>query len=455
MKRDIGGLREFVEMLEKQGDVRRIRQTVDPRFEAAAILTRLDREGGPAVLFESVNGHSMPVIGNLLAAPRRLASALFMTEEMLRNGQLPPNHEQLIDPVLVDGDGGRRVITSSNGFDIRQYLPVLTHYTRDSAPFITCGVASARDPEGGGMRRGLHRVEVRGTKELGISLVNPPLAGIYKAHQSAGTPMEIAIAIGVDPAVLLSSVFKCPPTMDKLCAAGGLTGTPIQLMKAHTVDLEIPAQAEVVIEGVIDPHVPEKEGVLGEVSGYYLAFSSPSIRITAVTFREHPYFQALLPQGSEVDLLLAFIHGLNVIPKMKMLFPSMLDLHFTPGTFGSHLVMAMNSDKPGETRQALTMALSIQSIKKAVIVNEDVDIRDPLAVEWALATRFQADKDLMVIPGLGGQVLDPSAGKDYTTTKIGLDATHPHREGFEKIDFPENARKSAMKFEIATTKGVK
>jgi 2,5-furandicarboxylate decarboxylase 1 len=455
MTRAIGGLQEFVEELEKIGDVRRIREPVDPQFEAAAILTRLDRQAGPAIFFERVNGHSMPIIGNLLAAPRRLAYALCMTEEMLRNGQLPPNHDQLIDPVLVDGNTQRRVITADNGFDIRDHLPTLTHYRRDSAPFITCGVASARDPRDGGLRRGLHRVEVRGAKELGISFVNPPLAGVYEAHKKAGSPMEISIAIGVDPAILLSSVFKCPPNMDKLCAAGGLIGTPIHLMHAHTVDLEIPAQAEVVIEGVIDPRVTEEKGVLGEVSGYYLAFSSPSITITAVTVRDRPHFQALLPQGNEVDQILTFIHGLNVIPKMKTFFPSILDLHFTPGTFGSHLVMAMDSDKQGEARRALTMALSMQAIKKAVIVNGDVDIRDPLAVEWALATRFQADKDLIVIPGLGGQVLDPSANQDYTTTKIGMDATHPHRDGFEKIDFPEDARKSAMKFEIATTKGVK
>lgn len=452
MQRSIGGLREFVKELEKQGDVRRVDQPVDPRFEVAAILTRLDREAGPAVLFENVNGYSMPVIGNLLATPRRLARALCITEEMLLKAQLPPNHEKLVDPILMDGDTDRQVITANNGFDIREHLPVLTHYTRDSAPFITCGVASARDPEGGGMRRGLHRVEVRGAGELGISLVNPPLSSIFKAHKKAGSHMEIAIAIGVDPAILLSSVFKCPPSMDKLCAAGGFTGTPIQLMKAHTVDLDIPAQAEIVIEGVIDSKVPEKEGVLGEVSGYYLAFSSPSIQIRAVTLRERPQFQALLPQGNEVDLLLSFIHGLNVIPKMKMLFPSILDLHFTPGTFGSHLVMAMDSDKPGEIRQALTMALSIQAIKKAVIVNGDVDIRDPLAVEWALATRFQADKDLIVIPGLGGQVLDPSAGEDYTTTKIGMDATHPHRNGFEKIDFPQDAMKSAMHIEVVSSR---
>jgi 2,5-furandicarboxylate decarboxylase 1 len=124
---------------------------------------------------------------------------------------------------------------------------------------------------------------------------------------------------------------------------------------------------------------------------------------------------------------------------MKREFPSLLDLHFTPGTFGSHAVMSIESDNAGEIRRAITMALSFPNIKKAVMVNEDVDPSDPLEVEWAMATRFQADRDLIVIPSLRGQAIDPSSGPGFETAKVGIDATRPDQHGFEKISFPERA----------------
>lgn len=226
MTRPIGRLRGFIEHLEQQGDVRRIRTPVDPRFEVAAILAQLDREDSSAILFETVNGHQMPIVGNILGAQRRLASALCISEETLLSGHLP-SQDQWIDPVLQNGDPDRRVIEAGKNFDLREYLPVLTHYAKDSAPFITCGVSSVRDPNNGGMRRGLHRLEVRGPAELGISLLNPPLSDIYQHHRRTGAPMEIAVAIGVDPAVVIATVLKVPGNMDKFSAAGGLTGQPV------------------------------------------------------------------------------------------------------------------------------------------------------------------------------------------------------------------------------------
>ncbi len=438
MARKTGGLREFVEYLDQLKELQRIYTTVDSRYEAAAILSKMNYEKAPAVLFEKIRGYSMPVVGNLLGSAKRLALALGIHEEELYQGLLP-NRERRIDPVLLDEKQDRRIIPADGAFDIQDHLPILTHYAKDSAPFITCGTASAREPETGGMRRGLHRLEVRGKAELGISLVHPPLTGIYATHRKAGTPMEIAVAVGVDPTVLIATVIKAPGDMDKLAVAGGLSGESVPLIKASTVDVDIPARAEIVIEGYIDPTQGEKDGTLGEISGYYLAFSSPSIHITAITLRKRPLFQALLPQSFEADHLLTFIHRLNVIPKMKLMFPSLQDFCFIPGTFGSHAAMSIKGDNHGEIRSALTMALSFANIKKATIVNADVNPRNILEVEWAMATRFQADRDLIVIPSLGGQVIDPSSDSKFRTAKVGIDATRPHQHGFEKISFPKSA----------------
>jgi 2,5-furandicarboxylate decarboxylase 1 len=271
--------------------------------------------------------------------------------------------------------------------------------------------------------------------------MNPPLCDIYAFHKEQGTRMEVATAVGVDPAILIATVLKMPAGIDKLEGAGGLIGEAVQLEKAKTVDILIPAHAEVIIEGFIDPAGEEKDGTLGESSGYYMSFGqSPTVNITAITLRPEPCFQAILPWSLEVDHLLAFLHGLNFVPKMKKEIPSILDVHFVPGTFGAHAVISMDNPNKSEIRGALTMALAFSNIKQVITVDKDVDPRDFLEVEWALTTRCQPDRDFIVIPSLRGQPIDPSAGEGFATAKVGIDATRPKKEGFEKVGFPDEVQ---------------
>jgi len=213
------------------------------------------------------------------------------------------------------------------------------------------------------------------------------------------------------------------------------------MVKAETVDIDIPAHAEIVIEGYVDPKGKEKDGTLGESSGYYITFSkSPTIHVTTITYRKGAYFHAIIPWGLEVDNLLYLIHGMNFVPKMKKKIPSLKRIHFIPGTFGSHVVMNIDIDSKAEIRKALTYALSFTNIKKAIVVDEDIDPEDDQEVEWALATRFQGDRDLIILPDLRGQPIDPSSREGFLTTKIGMDATRPKREGFEKVDVPKEVK---------------
>jgi 2,5-furandicarboxylate decarboxylase 1 len=295
-------------------------------------------------------------------------------------------------------------------------------------------------------------MELRGNDRLGISLLNPPLSDIYAFHREQGTPMEVATAVGVDPAILLATVLKMPAGIDKLEGAGGLIGEAVTLERAKTVNIHVPAHAEIIIEGTIDPSGEEKDGTLGESSGYYMSFGqSPTIHISAVTLRPEPCFQAILPWSLEVDHLLSFVHGLNFIPKMKKEHPSIVDIHFVPGTFGAHAVISMANRNKSEIRGALTMALSFSNIKQVVIVDADVDPQDYLEVEWALTTRCQPDKDIIVISSLRGQPIDPSAAEGFATAKIGIDATRPKMEGFEKVGFPDGVQESVA----AVIKGLK
>ena len=434
--RAFSGIRDFVGYLRDNGELLTISTPLDPRFEISTILSELGKKEAPAILFEEVKGYKFPVVGNLLGTKKRLSIALGVDQEHLLEDALPKLENRLL-PILVSDRSQKVVITKKEKIDLLKLLPILTHYSKDSGPYITSGITSARDLKDGTIGRGLHRMEVRGKNELGISLLNPPLSEIYAHCKKERNKMEVATVIGVDPAILIAAVFKIPRGMDKLTVAGGLRGEPIPLVKAETVDIDIPAYAEITIEGFIDPKGKEKDGLLGESSGYYMTFSkSPTIHVTTITYRKGAYFHAIIPWSLEVDNLLYLIHGIDFVPKMKREIPTLKRIHLIPGTFGSHVVMSIDTDNKGEIRRALTLALSFSNIKKAVIVDGDVEVEDEYEVEWAIATRFQGDRDLIIIPDVRGQPIDPSSKEGFLTTKIGMDATRPKKEGFEKVDVP-------------------
>ena len=434
--RAYSGIRDFIEYLKENGELLTLSTPLAPRFEISTILSELGKKEFPALLFEKVKGHHLSVIGNLLGTRKRLSMALridpdHLFEDLLRK------IDQRFSPKLVSEPISKELITKKERIDLLKHLPVLTHYSKDSGPYITSGITSARDPENGVIARGLHRMEVRGKNQLGISLLNPPLSDIYAKYKRENRRMEVATVIGVDPLILISYILKVPPGTDKLSVAGGLMGQPIPVSKAKTVDIDIPARAEVVIEGYIDPRGKEEDGTLGESSGYYMAFSkSPTVQVTALTCQKGAVYQAIVPWSLEVDNLLYLVHGLDFVPKMKKEIPSLKQIHFIPGTFGSHVVMSIETDHKGEVRRALSLALSFTHIKKAIMVDEDVNPGDDQEVEWALATRFQGDRDLIVLRDLRGQPIDPSSKEGFLTTKIGMDATRPKKEGFEKVDVP-------------------
>jgi 2,5-furandicarboxylate decarboxylase 1 len=437
-------LRDFIQVLRDEGELISLSKPFDPKYEISAIIFELGKRKAPAVLFEKAKGFQISVIGNLFGTVRRLALALGLEEDRLLEDVIP-RLENRITPVLISENPSEEVRVPMGKLDLLKVLPALTHYSKDSGPYITSGISSARDPETGVTGRGLHRMEVRGKNTLGISLLNPPLADIYALHRKEGKKMEIATVIGVPPAVFIASIFKVPAGVDKLSVAGGLKGDPVETTRTETVDLDIPAHGEIVIEGYIDPRDKEEDGTLGESSGYYMAFGkSPTIHVTGLRYRKGALYHAVVPWAREVDSLLYLVHGLDFIPKMRKEIPSLRQIHLVPLTFGSHVVMSMDTDHKGEIRRALTLALSFTMVKKVIVVDVDVDPQDDQEVEWALATRFQADRDLIVIPELRGQPIDPSSrwtGEGFLTTKMALDATRPRKEGFEKVDVPEKVKR--------------
>ncbi len=436
----LSGIKSFLEDIRSEGDLISISTPLDPKYEISAFLSEIGKKEAPAILFEKVKGHRLPVVGNLIGTRRRLALALGIEPNKLFE-EFPKRMEKQLPPTLVQDTSAKEVITRRRGLDLTRLLPILTHYEKDSGPYITSGFSSARDPETGAIGRGLHRMELRGKDRLGISLLNPPLSEIYGKYKKMGRPMEIATAIGMDPLIFIASILKAPAGTDKLSIAGGIRGEAIPMVKTEYVDLEIPAFAEILIEGMIDPKGKEEDGVLGESSGYYMGFSkSPTIQVTAITLRKDAIYHAIVPWSLEVDNLLYLVHGLDFIPKMKREIPSIKEIRLIHRTFGSHVVMSLDTENKGEIRRALSLALSFTNIKKVIAVNTDVNLQDDQELEWALATRFQADRDLIIMTNLRGQPIDPSSGDGFLTAKMGLDATKPRSEGFEKVGVPEEVK---------------
>lgn len=420
-------------------DLLRICDEFDPRFEAAALLRTLPAEG-PAVLFENVRAYpGARIAGNLIASRNRLARALGTTADALSRTWLE-RKERGIPPVRAQGAAPVKEVIHRHPDDLLSLLPILTHHEKDAAPFITTGVVLCTDPETGRRGMGIHRMMVKNGRRLGILLANPPIPNFLAKAEAAGKPLEVAIALGLEPATLLSSVVKVGPRVpDKMAAAGALRGEPVELVRAETVDVEIPARAEIVIEGRILPGVRELEGPFGENTGHYFSNVSPVIEISAVTHRDNFIYPGLCPWSPEVDALLSLAAGAELLGQLQGLIDGVVDLEMAGGTSGFSVVVAVHGAAPADVRRLVMLALNLdRRLKTITVVDDDVDIRDPREVAWAMATRYQPTRDTVVIHGCEAYVIDPSATGDGAS-KVGFIATRASGTGSDRITLPPAA----------------
>jgi len=285
---------------------------------------------------------------------------------------------------------------------------------------------------------GIHRMEVKGGSRLGIYLGSRTSTEYLRLAEEKNEALAVAIVLGVDPTILLASAAWFPYG-DKISLAGSLRGEPVELIKAETVEVEVPAHAAYVLEGTILPRVREEEGPFGESTGNYATFNNPVIEINAITHQENPVYPATVPWAIEDELQFSLAWGAEALRTLRESYPSVRDLTLTNM---SNAVISMTRADVAQVREVLYLTLiKNQFIKKAVVVDEDVDIYNHREVEWSLATRFQPDRDLIVIPGVHGLPIDPSVLPGNITAKIGIDATIPAKgsHSFEKIDIPEEA----------------
>jgi len=440
----IKDIRAFLKTLQDRGELLQVEEELDPKFEISGVLKALDEKKGPAVLFKKPKGYTMPVVGNIMGTRNRLAMALGIDEKELITEYLRRKGKP-IAPKVVSKGPVKEVVLKEN-IDIPKLLPVVTYSEKDSNPYLTTGVVIVKDPNSGLQTMGLHRLQVLGKNRLTILLLSPPIPQYYRQMEEQNKPLEVAIAIGVDPVFMFSTVAWMP-VGTKFDLVGSLYGEPAEMIKGETIDLNVPVHAEIVLEGKILPHLREKDGPFGETSGYYVPYESPVIEIDAVTHRRDPYFQALHPWSHEAFVLMVSWEA-ETLRNLQARFPGVRHLNLMPDTVGAHAVIGVSNKNRGETRQLmLSTLIDNVYIKRVVVVDDDIDVYNSGEVEWALASRFQADTDLVVVPDLGGSPLDPSTKPGYLTAKMGLDATKPlgEPEKFEKVDVPHDVREKTRR----------
>ncbi|MDY6971236.1 MAG: UbiD family decarboxylase, partial [Thermodesulfobacteriota bacterium] len=341
-------LREFLRLLEEKGDILRVKETLEPRFEIAAFLRVLLENGNSAAaFFESVKGYQVPVVGNVLGTKKRLAYAFGVEEEEVGDTYLERRERPIEPEILADGPVKEMQILRDP--DILEQIPVLTHHKRDAGPYFTCSTVVARDPDTGMRGMGIHRMQVKDKNRIGIFLATPPLSHFLANAERLNKPLEIAIVNGADPLTFFSSVVWAPHGTDKFAVAGGLAGSPVQLIKCETVDLEVPARAEYILEGHIIPGERETEGPFGESTGYYLKYENPVCLIAGITRRKDPLYHALLPFSAEEGVLLDFSWEMDHLAVTKKVFPFVRKVHLT--ALGMVMVVQIKKGEEGDGRR--------------------------------------------------------------------------------------------------------
>lgn len=434
--RPITTLRDWLDRLAGSDRLAVIKPEVSLAFELAAIAKRFD--GTKATLFPRPGGFVTPVISGLVSDRRWIAEAMGVEPrrvlERFQHAAQNPLPWTEVKNAPVQEVVHREV-------DLGKQLPLPVHNEHDNGAYITAGLVIARNPSTGVQNVSIHRLQVSGPNRLGALLLPRHTSMFYEMAERSGQPLDVAIVIGVDPMTLLASQAIAPIDFDELTIAGALHGAPLPVAKCITNDVRVPAEAEIVIEGRILPKVREMEGPFGEFPQYY---GEPAkrhvIELTALTQRKNALFHTIVGGGLEHLLLGAIPREATLLQHLQRSFPNVRDVHLAlGGVCRYHLYVQLAKRQDGEAKNVMMGAFAGHyDVKHVIVVDEDVDIHNPAEVEWAVATRFQADRDLLVVPESQGSKLDPST-RNGVGTKMGLDATKPldaNEMKFKRIRVP-------------------
>ncbi|MCW2676465.1 MAG: 3-octaprenyl-4-hydroxybenzoate carboxy-lyase [Modestobacter sp.] len=415
-------LRGWLDHLRRTGRLTLGSPGMDLVHGVAGLANRLD--GTSATVFPHPGGHSVPVVSGLLSRRAWMAEAMGVPQpELLRHFE-----QACLEPVPsreVAGPPCQQVM--HRDVDLTRLLPIPTHNEHDHGAYITAGLLITRHPDTGVQNVAIHRLQVSGPDRLGALLLPRHTLAFFQEQEAAGRDLDVAVVIGVDPLTLMASQAIVPIGHDELEISGALRGSALPVARCLTSEVRVPADAEIVLEGRLLRNVREPEGPFGEFPQYYGERALRHvIQVSAVTHRDLPLFHTIVGGSMEHLLLGGIPREASFLSHLRRTFPSVRDVHLSRGgTCRYHLAVQIDKRSEGEAKNVILGALAVHyDVKHVTVVDTDVDVHDPTEVEWAVATRFQADRDLVVVAGTQGSKLDPST-EDGVGAKMGLDATVP------------------------------
>ena len=433
-------LRSFVAAYERAhpGEVIRVGEPVSIEEDVMALVLEYERRRrSPILMFERIAGYDMPIVCNVVASRRALAFALGVDERGLA-AEYARRIKDHVKPVVVPDPPFRHRTVTGPAMDLAK-LPIPRYFPGDAGRYLTAGMLVARDPDTGVETEGYHRFQLKGRDRMGVSLHSRRRMFEYQRRaESKGAALPCAIVLGLHPLVSMGSLAYPPADVGKFQVVGGLLGEPLQVAPCATIDLHVPASAEIVIEGEIPPGVREPEGPFGEFTGYVSRRSTEHVFVArAIAMRERPWFQSI-GSGRAGDHIttLGLIREAEIANALGRVIPNVRGVHVPlSGTSSFTAYVSIAQSRPGEAKHVIPIVLGVDHyLKLVIVVDDDIDVFDEAEVLWAIATRMQADRDLVVISGSLGAMLDPSADDRGITAKLGIDATRPFGQSFaEKL----------------------
>jgi 2,5-furandicarboxylate decarboxylase 1 len=437
------------ELTEKRPqDVVVVEREVDWRFEACAVVEKFEREEKfPLVFFKKIKGSNIPLIINLGASYERLALALGATslEQMEKDSAERERVPIPVREISRDKAPVKEVILKGQEADL-DILPILIHNEFDAGRYVNAAAMICKERGTENYNMGIYRHQKQGKRQLGL-MINPANHGSYvrAEYEQHNEAMEVVLAIGHHPALNLAAVSKQSGIGQELEITGAFLGEPLEMVKAETVSLLVPARAEIIIEGIVPPHKRQYEGPFGEWPHYYYKEGDqPFIEVTAITMRKNPIYQSIHSAHFEHNIIGAAPRMGSLYRRIKEAVPSVKAVNLPmSGAARSHCYISLKKLAEGEPKQAALAAFITEpSIKHVIVVDEDIDAFNETQVLWALAMRFQADRDLAIIPNILGSHLNPTAyghnrmEKGPMETKLIFDATKP----LPPYEFPKEAK---------------
>ena len=453
-------LRDFLSQLERLGELRRIAAEVNPNLEMTEVCDRVLKSGGPALLFENPKGHSIPVLGNLFGTTRRIALAMGAQAEanpqdalrdvgvllaFLKEPEPPRGFRDVLErwipigkqvlhmaPKEISGADCQAVVWEGKDVDLGR-LPIQTCWPDDAAPLITWGLTVTRGPRKARQNLGIYRQQVIAPNKLIMRwLPHRGGAADLREHQEARPqdPFPVAVALGADPATILAAVAPIPDTLSEYQFAGLLRGSRTEVAKCLGSDLQVPAASEIVLEGVIRPGESAIEGPFGDHTGYYNERESfPVFTVERVTLRREPIYHSTYT-GKPPDEPAVLGAALNevFVPLLRKQFPEIEDFYLPPEGCSYRLaVVSMKKQYPGHARRVMFgiwSALRQFTYTKFIVVTDaDINIRDWKEVIWALTTRVDAGRDVVIVENTPIDYLDFASPVSGLGAKMGIDAT--------------------------------